>query len=460
MIYMKFEDLSFEEAPKIYTEPPGPKSKKFLQLQREFEGSAVSYPRHISVTIDEGRGATIKDVDGNVYIDFFGGAGVLTVGHCNPFVIEAVREQQKKITHTLDFPTEIRLKLIEKLRKVMPGNLKENIKVQFGGPTGSDAIEMAIKLAKYYTNRHSLIAFEGGYHGMTSGACTLNSGKFWKEKYIPMIPEVHFVPYAYCYRCPFNRTKDSCNFECVSFYEHILEDPHSGVVQPAAAIIEPIQGEGGSIIPPDKYIKRIEEISKKYDVPIVFDEIQAGFCRTGKFFSFQHSGATPDIITMSKALGGGFPLSAIVYRDELDVWGEGAHIGTFRGNVAAMAAGAASIDFMIENNLAKYAEKLGGSMLIELEKIKKNSDIVGDVRGKGMMFGIEVVETKETKNASNELADEIRKKSFERGVLVEIGGHYSNVVRLLPPLVITKKLARKGIRIIGEVIEKVENDID
>jgi len=456
---MKFENLSFEEAPKILGKLPGTGSKKLLQLQRETEGSAVSYPRNIPVVMDEGRGATIKDIDGNIYIDFFGGAGVLTVGHCNPFVMEAVRKQQKKITHTLDFPTEIRLELIEKLRKVMPGNLKENVKIQFGGPTGSDAVEMAIKLAKYYTDRHSLIAFEGGYHGMTAGACTLNSGKFWKEKYIPMIPEVHFVPYAYCYRCPFNRSRESCNFECASFYEHILEDPHSGVVQPAAAIIEPIQGEGGSIIPPDKYIKRIEEISRKYNVPIVFDEIQAGFCRTGKFFSFQHSGATPDIVTMSKALGGGFPLSAIAYKNELDVWEKAAHIGTFRGNVSAMAAGAASIDFMIENNLANYAEKLGGYILNELEKIKKNSDIVGDVRGRGLMLGVEIVENKETKKPSSKLANEIRKESFKRGVLIEVGGHYDNVVRFLPPLVITKELARKGIELIEGAIERVEDSL-
>jgi len=455
---MKFEDLSFEEAPKIYTEPPGPKSKKLLQLQGKIEGNAVSYPRNIPVVMDEGKGATIKDVDGNIYIDFFGGAGVLAVGHCNSFIMEAVKKQQKKITHTLDFPTEIRLELIEKLRKVMPSNLKENVKIQFGGPTGSDAIEMAIKLAKYYTDRHSLIAFEGGYHGMTAGACTLNSGKSWKEKYIPMIPEVHFVPYAYCYRCPFNRSRESCNFECASFYEHILEDPHSGVVQPAAAIIEPIQGEGGSIIPPDKYIKRIEEISRKYNVPIVFDEIQAGFCRTGKFFSSQHSGATPDIITMSKALGGGFPLSAIAYKDELDVWEKAAHIGTFRGNVSAMAAGAASIDFMIENNLADYAEKLGEYMLKKFEKIKKDSDIVGDVRGRGLMIGVEIVENKETKKPSSKLADEIRKESFKRGVLIEIGGHYSNVARFLPPLILTKELAETGVEIVVGAIEKVEND--
>jgi len=455
---MKFESLNFEEAPKINGQLPGKRSKKLLELQKKIEGSAISYPRNIPIVMDEGKGATVKDIDGNIYIDFFGGAGVLSVGHCNPFVMEAVREQQKKITHTLDFPTEIRIEFIEKLRKIMPRDLKDNVRVQFGGPTGSDAVEMAIKLAKYYTGKYPIIAFEGAYHGMTSGACTLNAGKFWKERYIPMIPEVHFVPYAYCYRCPFNRTRETCNLECASYYEHVLEDPHSGITQPAAAIIEPIQGEGGSIIPPNEYIKRIEDISRKYDVPIVFDEIQAGFCRTGKFFSFQHSGALPDIITMSKALGGGFPLSAIAYREEFDVWGKAAHIGTFRGNVVAMAAGVASIDFMIENNLAVYAEKLGEYMLKKLEKIKNNSDIVGDVRGKGLMLGVEIVENKETKKPSEKLANDVRIECFKRGVLIEIGGHYNNVARFLPPLVITKQLIDRGIELIGEAIEIVENN--
>lgn len=453
---MKFENLSFAEAPVIKGELPGPRSREILKRQMEIEGNALSYPRNIPVAMDRGKGATVKDVDGNIYIDLFGGAGVLAVGHCNPVVMEVVKEQQSKITHTLDFPTEIRVELIEKVRKIMPKELKSNMKIQFGGPTGSDAVESAIKLAKIVSDRHSIIAFEGGYHGMTAGACTMCAGKFWKKDYIPMIPEVHFVPYAYCYRCPFYRTRDTCNFECVSYYEHVLEDPHSGVCKPAAAIIEPIQGEGGSIAPPDKYIAEIEDISREYDVPVVFDEIQSGFCRTGEFFSFQHSGATPDIITMSKAIGGGLPLSAIAYREELDVWKKAAHIGTFRGNVSAMAAGAASIDFMIEHDLAGHARKIGKYMLHEFEKIKKEFDIVGDVRGKGLMLGIEIVENKETNKPSAKLADEVRRESFKRGALIEIGGHYNNVARYLPPLVITKELAEKGIKITKAAIETVE----
>ncbi|MFX0120306.1 MAG: aspartate aminotransferase family protein [Candidatus Hodarchaeota archaeon] len=453
---MKFEELSFPEAPKINGELPGKRSKSLLQLQRRIEGSAVSYPLGIPIVMEEGRGATVKDADGNIFIDFFAGAGVLALGHCNPSILESVRTQQNKITHTLDFPTEIRLELIERIRKIMPDELKNKVKIQFGGPTGSDAVEMAIKLAKYKTKRHGIIAFEGGYHGMTAGACSITSGKFWKEKYVPMLPEIHFAPYAYCYRCPLRRARNECVIDCALVYEHILEDPHSGVVHPAATIIEPVQGEGGSIIPPIEYISQVAEISRKFEVPIIFDEIQSGFCRTGKMFSFQHSRARPDIITMSKALGGGFPLSAIAYHEEFDGWRRASHIGTFRGSVTAMAAGVASIDFMLENKLDKYTLNLGEIFLQKLDKLKHNSEIIGDVRGKGLMIGVEIVNDKDTKRPSNELAAEIRKQSFMRGILVEIGGHYNNVVRFLPPLIITEELANVGLDIFKEAVVQVE----
>jgi diaminobutyrate-2-oxoglutarate transaminase len=454
---MEFEDLSFPEAPKIVGKLPGKASIEILNRQQLLEGGAVSYPRSIPLVMDKGRGATILDPDGNIFLDFFSGAGVLALGHCNPFVMKAVKDQQERITHTLDFPTHIRLELIEKLRKIMPGKLKNSVKIQFGGPTGSDAVEMAIKLVKVNTSRHSLVSFEGAYHGMTAGASSVTSGVFWKEKYAPMLPDVHFLPYAYCYRCVFNKEPSSCELECASYYEHVLEDPHSGIIHPAGTIIEPIQGEGGSICPPEEYIKRIRDISSNFEVPIIFDEIQAGFCRTGQFFSFEHSSTFPDIITLSKALGGGFPLSAIAYRDDLDVWKKGAHIGTFRGNVVAMAAGAASIDFMVENDLSKYVSKLGNYILSKLRKKLIDHHIIGEIRGKGLMLGIEIVTDREKKTPAEKLASDIRMECYKRGLLVEIGGHYNNVVRLLPPLILTKELATIGVDILIEVISDLKS---
>ncbi|MHA2155802.1 MAG: aspartate aminotransferase family protein [Candidatus Hodarchaeales archaeon] len=456
---MKFENLHFPEAPIITGNIPGKKAQKILTKQERIEGTAVSYPKAIPLVLDEGRGATLKDSDGNIFIDFFAGAGVVALGYNNPIILRAVEEQLHKISHTLDFPTEVRVTLVERIREILPGKLKNNMKVQFGGPTGSDAVEMALKFVKSLTQRRSFISFEGAYHGMTSGALSLTSGRFWKEQFTPLLPDIHFLPYAYCFRCPFNREFKNCGMICAQYYNRKLTDPHSGIVQPAGTIIEPIQGEGGSIIPPEGFVKKIENISRQYDIPLIFDEIQSGFNRTGKFFSFEHDKAIPDIITMSKAIGGGFPLSAIAYREDLDKknkWTKGAHIGTFRGNVTAMAAGVATIDFMIENDLSTYVTTLGQYMLQCLKKIEKSSAIIGEVRGKGLMIGLEIVTDKETNNPSEELAKLIRLETFNRGVILELGGHYNNVLRILPPLIITKDLVDKGIDILKSAIESIE----
>ncbi len=451
---MDFSVLSFLDAPLIKVSPPGPESQKFLDFQNSQEGSAVSYSRGLPMALLRGRGATLEDVDGNRYIDFFGGAAVMNVGHANPEVVEAAAAQLGELSHALDIPTPARRSLVEKLRRLLPAELN---RIFFGGPTGSDAVEAAVKLAKFNTGRIPLIAFEGSYHGMSSGALALTSGLGYKEDFLPLIPEVHFIPYAYCYRCVFNREPDSCNLECAGYLEHILEDPHSGVGKPAAVIIEAIQGEGGSIVPPPAYLPEIRRICQKYEVLLILDEIQAGFCRTGKLFSFEHTGVVPDIITMSKALGGiGLPISGLAYREVLDTWPPGKHIGTFRGNVAAYAAGAAALDFMTDNHLAEYACNLGETMLDWLLDIKKASRIVGDVRGMGLMLGVELVKDKATKDPAPEMAQQVRTLCHRHGLLIEIGGHYDNVVRFLPPLVLTQELAMKGIEIFEDAIRRAE----
>jgi diaminobutyrate-2-oxoglutarate transaminase len=347
--------------------------------------------------------------------------------------------------------------MVDTLSSLLPGALN---KIFFGGPTGSDAVEAAVKLAKYNKGRYPMIAFEGSYHGMSAGALSLTSGLSFKEDFLPLIPEVHFVPYAYCYRCAFGRKPETCDLECAQYLDHILEDPHSGVGKPAAVIIEAIQGEGGSIVPPDQFISRIKEICKRYDILMIVDEIQAGFCRTGKMFAFEHFGVVPDIITLSKALGGaGFPISCIAYRDDLDTWPEGKHIGTFRGNVLAYAAGGAALNFMIKNNLAESTLTLGNLMLSWLREIERDSNIVGEARGKGLMLGIELVRDKASKEPAPELAKKVRTFCHCHGLLIEIGGHYSNVARFLPPLVLTEELAKKGIEIFADAVKNVEKSL-
>lgn len=451
---MDFQNLSFPGAPSIKTPPPGPESQQYLAYQRSHESSSVSYPKGMPMAIQRAKGATVEDVDGNLYIDFFGGAGVMNVGHSNPAVVQAATAQLGELTHALDFPTPSRRRLIENLSALLPSELS---RVSFGGPTGSDAVESAVKLAKYNTKRHPIIAFEGSYHGMTTGALSLTSGRHFREPFLPLLPEVHFVPYAYCYRCPFNKTPDKCGLECAEYLNHVLEDPHSGVGKPAAIIVEPIQGEGGSIVPPERFMPRIREICDQHEAVMIADEVQAGFCRTGKMFSFEHSNTIPDVITMSKALGGiGLPISGIAYREKLDTFPVAQHIGTFRGNVTAYAAGAAALEFMVTTNLAAHAASLGERMLTSLKEFEKGSEIVGDVRGKGLMLGIEFVKDKGTKEPAPKYARDVRSACHQRGLLMEIGGHYNNVARFLPPLVLTEDLAQKGLSIFMDVVQEVE----
>jgi len=454
---MDFGSLSYPDAPLIKTPPPGPKSKEYLDLQSSKEGSAISYPRGLPMALHKAKGATVMDVDGNVYIDFFGGAGVMGVGHSNPDVLKATEYQIKRITHSLDIPTPARKALVKMLFSLLPDALD---KVFFGGPTGTDAVEAAMKLAKYNTKRVPMIAFEGSYHGMGAGALTLCSGLHFKEDFLPLLPEVHFVPYSYCYRCVFDKKPESCDLECAKYLDHILEDPHSGVGRPAGIIVEAIQGEGGSIVPHEGFIPKIRDICDKYDILMILDEIQAGLCRTGRMFSFDHTATVPDIMTMSKALGGlGFPISCLAYKSALDTWPPGKHIGTFRGNVVAYAAGSAALKFMVEHELADHAFQLGETMLSWLKEIERDSTIIGEARGKGLMLGIEFVKDKATKEPSPDLASKVRTICHRHGLLIEIGGHYNNVGRFLPPLILTEELALKGVEVFEDAVREAEKSL-
>ena len=456
MVTRNIRELSFQDAPKIVTCLPGPKSRSFLDRQLKLEGMAVSYPKAIPISLQTGRGATVMDMDGNIFIDFFGGAGVLNVGHCNPDVVEAIKNQVEILTHSLDFPTKPRSDLIEQMLSLAPEGLRDKSKILFGGPTGSDAVEASVKLARLNTGRHGLIAFQGSYHGMTSGALSLSSAKKFKENYVPLVPEVHFVPYAYCYRCSFGLEYPDCGLRCTSFLEQILSDPHSGVVDPAAVIIEPVQGEGGSITPPRGYIREVRKITEKYSTLLISDEIQAGLGRTGKMWSCEHDGVTPDIMTISKGIGGGLPLSAIQYKSELDTWRPGIHIGTFRGHVLAMAAGTAALKFATENRLAEHAATVGSRMLKRLVEAEEERRYIGEARGLGLMIGIEFVKDKSTKKPWPEIASDIRTECYKRGLIVEIGGHYNNVIRFLPPLVVTEELADRGLDIFMDAVQYLE----
>ena len=456
-----FEDLHFSEAPKILVEPPGPVAREILRDQMDIEGNAVLYPRGIPFVPDKGLGATVKDVDGNIYIDFYAGISVLNFGYSNPYILEKAVEQLRKMSHTLDFPSRVRIEFVKRLLEIAPGNLRGSSKVLFGSPSGGDAIEAAVKLSKYYTKRHSVIAFEGSYHGQSTMSLALTGTRKFKEPYSPLGPEVHFAPYPYTYRCPFKvDDPKTCSELCEAYLEDIIENPSSGIAKPAAIIIEPIQGEGGIIIAPDEFLRDVERIARINDILFIVDEIQSGLGRTGKWFAIEYSGAEPDIMTMAKSLGGiGLPLSAIMYKRELDTWPPGSHAGTFRGNVVAMAAGAAAIDFTRENRLLEHVNRLGDKAIRFLNDLKDESKYIGDVRGRGLMIAVEFVKDKDKKNPFKEITDKIQVECFKKGLIMWKAGGYGNIARFLPPLVITEELLMKGLEIFGDTVKKIEKTL-
>ncbi|WP_435180835.1 aspartate aminotransferase family protein [Halorussus sp. AFM4] len=445
------DELHYDDAPSVDA-VPGPNSTRLLEKQREIDSSAVAYPEDIPVAFEEGKGATVRDVDGNTFIDMFAGIGVLNVGHTNPYVLEAVHEQADKLVHTVDFPTEARLELIEKLDEIAPGALAGNNKVVFGGPTGSDAIEAAIKLAKYNSGGDGLIAFRGAYHGATSGAMSLTGNKGFKDSYTPLLGDVVHAPYP----DPFEQGKDprAAVDRALEEVQAILEDPYGGLANPAGIFVEPIQGEGGVVVPPEGFLRGLRDLADDNDVTLVFDEIQSGLGRTGQWWASEWYDVTPDAMTSAKALGGvGFPLSATMYREELDTWGSGDHAGTYRGHVVAMRAGTRAIEYVQERDLLAHGRGVGEYIQDRLREVAADTGRIGEVRGKGLFVGAPFVDA--DGNPDDEAADAVQRGCYERGVLVWKAGRHGNVLRLLPPLVITEELAETAMDVITDVIRDV-----
>ncbi|MFC6734157.1 MULTISPECIES: aspartate aminotransferase family protein [unclassified Haladaptatus] len=435
------DELHFADAPHVETPIPGPKSNQLVERQRNIESNAVAYPRSVPIALDSAKGATVRDVDGNVYLDFFAGIGVLNVGHSNPYVLEAVQEQTEKITHTIDFPTEARLDFIEALDEIAPGGLKGHNKVVFGGPSGSDAIEGSIKLAKHNMGRTGMLGFEGSYHGTTAGALSLTAGKKYKAGYEPLLPGVVHAPYP--------TDAESCE-RSLAHIQSILEDPYSGKENPAGIWVEPVQGEGGVVVPPREFLPGLRDLADDNDVMLIFDEIQSGFGRTGKWFASEWSGVTPDAMTMAKGIGGaGLPLGAVMYHEKFDTWGPGGHVGTFRGNVPAMRGGVRAIEYIQEHDLLAHARDLGDYITGRLADAA-NSELA-EIRSEGLFIGAEFRDA--DGNPLKQRVKDIQQYCYERGVLIWSAGRHGNVLRLLPPLVMTNEQAAVGMDIIVEGIE-------
>lgn len=409
-------------------------SDGILRRQAQRESAARTYARSLPIVPVRARGLTIEGADGRRYLDCLSGAGTLALGHNHPVVLEAIRGvlDSGAPLHVLDLATPVKDAFTTELFANLPPELAADARIQFCGPAGTDAVEAALKLVRTATGRSGLLAFTGAYHGMTAGALDASGGA-------PGV-RVTRLPYPQDLRCPFGVGGPEGAELSARWTENLLDDPKGGVPAPAGMIVEPVQGEGGVIPAPDGWLRRMREITAARGIPLIADEVQTGVGRTGAFWGVDHAGVVPDVMVLSKAIGGSLPLAVIVYRAGLDVWAPGAHAGTFRGNQLAMAAGTATLAFVRENRLAERAAALGERMLAALRGLACGHPCIGEVRGRGLMIGVELVDP-DTGVAAPALAAAVRQECLDRGLIVELGGRHGAVVRLLPPLTLTDEQA-------------------
>lgn len=425
---------------------PSPQTNEYyLARQRATESNARSYPRRLPLAIRSARGVTVTDVEGNTYLDCLAGAGTLTLGHNHPVVTDAIRKHLDDgyPLHTLDLTTPVKDRFVEELFASLPPAFAKRAKIQFCGPSGSDAIEAALKLVKTATGKRSLLGFHGGYHGQTHGALALMGNLGPKVSVPGLMPDVHFLPYPYAYRHPFGPGGKPDGTDLSHYIEAVLSDPESGIPPAAGMLLEVVQGEGGGIPAPDPWLRDIRRITKEKGIPLMLDEIQTGWGRTGKLYAFEHAGIEPDVLILSKAIGGSLPLAVVLYDQSLDAWQPGAHTGTFRGNQLAMSCGIASLRYILEHDLPGHAAKMGERLTKRLNEVKRRHSFVGDVRGRGLMNGVEVIDPTKPDGLGRHPHDgatarRIQQECFKRGLIIEVGGRHGSVLRFLPPLVITE----------------------
>ncbi|WP_084103092.1 aspartate aminotransferase family protein [Pontibacillus yanchengensis] len=439
----------------------------YLDTQNQRESNARSYPRRIPIAIDKAEGIYVTDVEGNTYYDCLAGAGTLALGHNHPVVIEAIEEivHNKRPLHTLDITTPMKEEFVSEIFDSLPEEFAKRAKIQFCGPTGSDAIEAALKLVKTATGRGGMLSFQGGYHGMTNGALSMMGNIGPKQQVPNLMPDVQFMPYPYSYRCPFGLGGDLGSKVSSTYIERAITNPEGGIVKPAGMVMEMVQGEGGAVPAPIEWVQEMRRITKEQDIPLILDEVQTGIGRTGKMFAFEHAGITPDVLVLSKAIGGTLPLSVVIHDEKLDKWGPGAHSGTFRGNQMAIAAGTATIRYVKENNLEEHAENMGAQLMNRLKQTQAETSSIGDVRGRGLMIGVEVVNMQQEADTLGsypehpDLAKQIQKECFNRGLILELGGRFGSVIRFLPPLIITEEQVNEISNIFHEAVRAAEQSL-
>ena len=433
--------------PLLATAVPGPEARRILALDAQYV--SPSYTRSYPLVARRGSGAIVEDVDGNRFLDFSAGIAVVATGHCHPRVVEAIQKQAAELIHMsgTDFYYEGLAKLAQKLAEIAPGD--NNKKVYFGN-SGTEAMEAAMKLARYHTRRDKFIAFLGAFHGRTMGSLSLTASKpVQRRGFGPLVPGVYHVPYAYCYRCPYGLEPESCAVECATVIERELFRTVVPASEVAAIVVEPIQGEGGYIVPPPKFLRELRRMADEHGIALVFDEVQCGMGRTGKMWACQHAGVEPDILATAKGIASGMPLGVTISSAEFMNWGPGAHASTFGGNPVSVAAALTTIE-LLEQGLVENAARVGSHILGRLKDWLRRFPVVGDVRGMGLMIGIEFVTDQQTKQKAAELRDRVVQGAFQRGLLTL--GCGENVLRLMPPLVIDTDQADFALDVLEEIV--------
>ncbi len=432
---------------------PGPKSAELLQRKQQVVARGIS--NSTPIFIDSASGAMLQDVDGNSFIDFYGGIGVLNAGHCPKPVVNAICEQAEKLIHTCFMVTmyEPYVTLAEKLVSIAPGSSPKKVML---ANSGAEAVENAIKFARAATKKSGIISFECAFHGRTLLTMTLTSKvKPYKHGFGPFAPEVYKVPSAYCYRCYYKSSYPQCGMHCLEKFERFF----AAEVSPesiAALIVEPVQGEGGFIVPPKEYLPGLKAICEKYGILFIADEVQTGFGRTGKMFAIENWNVEPDLITVAKSIAAGMPLSGIIGKAEIMDAPEPGNVGgTYGGNPLSCSAAVETIKFMEENNLLDRAVVIGDIVMNRLKLMQEKYPVIGDIRGIGAMIAVELVKNPVSKEPAKEITSQIIAACFKRGLIIIGAGIFGNVIRMLMPLVITDETLTKALDILEDSFAEV-----
>jgi len=424
---------------------------QLIKLRQDHVAKGVN--QFIPAMVAEAKGVIVRDVEGQEFLDFSGGIGVLNVGHCPDEVVEAIRDQAGKYLHTCFMVQmyEPYIALAKELNELVSQNTP--MKTMFVN-SGAEAVENAVKIARYYTKRPGIICFENAFHGRTAMAMSLTSKvKNYKFGFWPFMPEVYRAPYAYCYRCSYGLKYPSCGIYCAEFIQEKFFDLYAAAESIGAIIVEPVQGEGGFIVPPKQYLPKLAKICRDNGIVFIVDEVQTGFARTGKMFAFEHSGVEPDILVTAKSLAAGMPLGGVTGKaqimDSVDNAGIG---GTFGGNPVCCQAGLAVLRILKEKKLVKRANEVGEKITDKFQSFYKKYPFVGDVRGLGAMNGMEIVVDRKSRKPDGDLAKRIVRRCYEKGLILLTAGGYGNVIRHLVPLVVTDEQLDRGLKLLEEVM--------